>query len=139
MSVLTTASGKSLWFGYEYYLEKRVKGIEQIGKDEYIGKVCGSENNVYDVKINVERLRKSSCNCPHANGRRVVCKHIVALYFALFPNEAKEYIKLVEENERKLEEREERRYQDIVKYVKSLSKIELQEKLIDYIVNDEKW
>ena len=139
MSVLTTASGKSLWFGYEYYTEKRVKNIKQINDDEYVANVCGSENNVYEVKINIDHLRKSSCNCPHAKGRRVICKHIVALFFTLFPKEAKEYIKLVEENEKEIEEREERRYNDIVKYVKSLSKAELQNALINYIVDDERW
>ncbi|NMB97839.1 MAG: hypothetical protein GYA02_14710 [Clostridiaceae bacterium] len=39
--------------------------------------------------INIVHPRKSKCNCPHADGRRVICKHMIALYFTVFPKEAK--------------------------------------------------
>ncbi len=42
---------------------------------------------------------KSHCNCPHANGKRIICKHQVALYFSVFPEEADQYYKEVIEYE----------------------------------------
>ncbi len=64
----------------------------------------------YDVFINLEHPRKSKCNCPHSDGKRIICKHMIALYFSAYPNEAKKYyedvIKHQEEEERRQEELE---------------------------------
>ena len=77
---------------------------------------------------------QSTCpipNCPHADGRRVVCKHMVALFFTAFPEEAEEYIEEVEENKREEDRRREEHYAALRSYVKSLSKRELQEQLFE--------
>ena len=131
MSIRTIASGASAWRGYEYYTQKKVLSLSQTGENEYIGQVAGSGSIPYQVKINTAHIRQSKCNCPHADGRRVICKHMVALFFAVFPNEAEQYIKEVEEYEREEEQRMEEHYAALRSYVKSLSKKELQEKLFE--------
>ena len=88
MSSVTAASSQSAYRGYEYYKAKNVQKVEQIGEVEVIGSVFGSSNNTYDVRINPAHPRKSQCTCPHAAGKQVVCKHMVAVYFTAFPMEA---------------------------------------------------
>ena len=134
MSIRTLASGASAWRGYEYYTEKKVLSLSQIGEKEYIGKVAGKSSVPSQVKINTAHVRQSKCNCPHADGRRVICKHMVALFFAAFPDEAEQYIKEVEEYEREEEQRMEEHYAALRSYVKSLSKKELQERLFEALV-----
>lgn len=129
MSILSAASGASVWRGYEYYTKKKVLSFTQISEDEYEGKVSGNASEPYHVKINVAHVRRSQCNCPHAKGTRIICKHMVSLYFAVFPQEADEYIAQVEAYEREEEKRAKARYAEIESHVKSLSKKELQEEL----------
>lgn len=131
MSIRTLASGSSAWRGYEYYTENKVLSLAQTGENEYTGQVSGNGTAPYQVKINTVHARQSKCNCPHADGRRVICKHMVALFFAAFPEEAEDYIEEVEERERAEEERMRARDAAILSYVKSLSKRELQEKLFE--------
>ena len=131
MSIRTIASGASAWRGYEYYTEKKVLSLSQTGEDEYTGQVAGSGPAPYQVKINIAHVRKSKCNCPHADGRRVICKHMVALFFAAFPDEAEDYIEEVKEYEHQEDQRIEEHYALLRSYVKSLSKKELQERLFE--------
>lgn len=60
---------------------------------------------------------------PHADGRCVICKHMVALFFAVFPNEVEKYIEEVEEYEREEAQRMEEHYATFRPYVKSLSNL----------------
>ena len=99
-----------------------------------MGLVAGSGADPYQVTINTEHPWRSKCNCPHADGRRVVCKHMVALYFAAFPDEAKQYMKEVKEAEREEEKRQEEHLAEIRAYVKSLSKRELQDELFESLL-----
>ncbi len=131
MSIRTIASGASAWRGYEYYTEKKVLSFSQTGDDEYTGEVAGAASAPYQVKINTAHVRQSKCNCPHANGRRVICKHMVALFFAAFPDEAENYMEEVEEYEREEEQRMEDHYAALRSYVQSLSKKELQDQLFE--------
>ena len=131
MSIRTLASGASAWRGYQYYTGKKVLSLAQTGEDEYTGQVAGSGPAPYQVTINISHPRRSRCNCPHADGRRVICKHMVALFFTAFPEEAEDYIKEVEEYEREEERRREEHYAALRSYVKSLSKRELQDQLFE--------
>ena len=45
--------------------------------------------------------KKIKVHCPHADGRRVICKHMIALYFTVFPKEAKNFITEAQEYEKK--------------------------------------
>lgn len=75
MGLIEVASGNSVWRGMDYYERKKVISWEEDGADSYNGVVSGSEGNIYLVHIDKAHPRKSKCNCPFADGRRVVCKH----------------------------------------------------------------
>lgn len=134
MGLIEIASGNSVWRGMDYYETNKVSSWNKTGDDTYDGIVKGSEGNKYTVHIDKLHPRKSTCNCPFANGRRVVCKHMIALYFTAEPSAAKDFLKQVEEWEQEEEEREKQHYEDLRKYVNSLSKTELQEQLYNALV-----
>ena len=90
MSILTSASSSSVSRGYDYYKSNKVHNVNQLNDQEFEGYVDGSLKNPYYVKINIKHPRKSYCDCPHANGN-IVCKHMTALYFDLFPDEVEDY------------------------------------------------
>lgn len=134
MGLIEMASGNSVWRGMDYYKNKKVIAWEKSGTDTYDGKVSGSANSKYFVHIDKAHPRKSTCNCPFAEGRRVVCKHMIALYFTAEPQAAKDFLKKVEQWEAEEAEREKQHYDDLKKYVKGLSKTELQEQLLNALV-----
>lgn len=134
MGFIDCASGNSIWRGYDYFNEKKVLSYEHEGGTVYKGEVKGSENNQYHVRIDVDHPRKSSCDCPFAKGRRVVCKHMIALYYTLYPEKAEQLLKEAEEYEAEEELRYQEHVANLEKYVKSLSKAELQVQLLDALL-----
>lgn len=134
MGLIELASNNSVWRGMDYYNNKKVVSWKPFGSGTYEGAVSGSEGNIYTIHIDTVHPRKSSCDCPFADGRRVVCKHMIALYFTAEPKAADDFLKEVEKWEAEEEEREQQHYEDMKKYVKSLSKTELQEQLLDALV-----
>ena len=127
MSFTDSASGNSLWRGYDYYGKGAVLTCEQTAETEFSGQVRGEK--VYSVRIDFSHPRKSSCSCPYANGRRIVCKHMVALYFTAFPGEAERLRKHGEEWEEKEEESQERIYARVRKYIQKMPAAQLRETL----------
>ena len=93
---MTVASGQSVSRGYDYFLEKKVKYIEQMDETVIYGKISGSNGEIYHATVDVAHPRKSKCDCPHASGRRIVCKHMVAVYFTALPGEADKYVRELE-------------------------------------------
>ena len=81
MGLIETASANSIWRGMDYYEARKVISWEKTGTFAYDGIVSGSEGNKYTVHIETNHPRRSTCNCPFAEGRRVVCKHMIALLF----------------------------------------------------------
>ena len=69
-----------------------------------------------------------------AAGRRVICKHMIALYFTAEPTVVDEFLKKVEEWEKEEEEEERQHFEELREYVNSLSKVELQEQLYNALV-----
>ena len=143
MSILTSASGASVSRGYDYYKNGKVSCVNQLNDHEFDGYVDGSGNNTYYVKINIEHPRKSSCNCPHANGKRIICKHIVATFFTAFPEEAKNFEEEQERLHAEYEDYQEKLYNKTQKYISSMTKKELIEELSyildyapDWVYND---
>ena len=134
MGLIELASAESVWRGMDYYEKKRVTSWKPAGDAAYDGQVSGSNNRVYSVHIDKEHPRKSTCNCPFALGRRVVCKHMIALYFTAEPNVAEDFMKQAEEWEKEEEERERQHYIDLKNYVDSLSKEELRHELYNALV-----
>lgn len=130
MELYRSASLQSQFKGYDYFENKKVISFKQISNCEYEGKVKGS-TDIYDVIINVEHPKKSSsCNCPHASGTRIVCKHMVALYFTIFPEKASQFMKEIDEHNREVKEYEKELEIKLKKYIKSMTKKELEEALL---------
>lgn len=139
MSLLNLASSASAWRGYEYYKQDHVILKKKISDHEYSDTLRGSGNRHYDVFIDLEHPRKSHCNCPHANGKRIICKHQVALYFSAFPKAADQYYKEVLEYEEKEERRQEELDEKVIAYINSLSKEELRQTLCEVLYDGADW
>lgn len=114
---------------------------ESCGDGVYKGQVSGSQDPPYEVFINTDQPRRSTCTCPLAAGRHVVCKHMVALYFFHFPSQADTVLVAWEEGERGREERylawetedtlfREEKVKAIEAYVKMLSEEQVREQLM---------
>ena len=88
MGLLECASGNSLWRGYDYHKENKVSKLTPVGDGIYEADVSGSGKETYHVVVDIPHPRRSKCNCPHADGKRIICKHIVAAYFTVHPEEA---------------------------------------------------
>ena len=136
MGLLEIASGNSFWRGYDYFKEGKVLSKNKMDDFHYCGTVTGSRDVPYEVTIDLQHPKKSTCNCPHAEGTRRVCKHKVALYFAFFPEEADKALKEAEEWEAEEEKRIQEEYKEIEKYVYSLSKQELRDELLWRLIDE---
>lgn len=91
MGIIKSASRSSAWRGLDYYKNKKVVNYKKINENEYEGEVLGNGNKKYKILLNIEHPRSSKCNCPHASSKKIVRKHMVALYFMIFPKEAKKF------------------------------------------------
>ncbi len=139
MSIISLASYNSQSHGYDYYEEKKVLQSEQLSATTYHGIVSGSDGAQYDVTIDVAHPRKSVCTCPHAAGRRIICKHMVALFFTIFPDEADAYVREVEESWKKAEMIQEEIADRLEKTIRKMKKSELQEALLDLLSDCAEW
>lgn len=137
MGIISLASGNSCWRGLDYYKEKRVVELNKINENEYSSIVTGTNN--YNVHLDIEHPRKSSCNCPLANGKRIICKHIVATYFTAFPNEAVSFEEEQNRLQEEYEKEQEEEYDKAIKYLNRMSKQELIEELIQVFDYGPEW
>ena len=132
MGLIEVASGTSVWRGMDYYKEKRVLSWEQTGEEQYEGAVKGE--SVYHVHLDIQHPRFSTCDCPFAQGRRVVCKHMIAMYFTVRPQAATDFLKKVEQWEKEAEEAEKKRIEEIKRSIKRMKKSDLQEKYFNALM-----
>ena len=139
MSILTAASAQSAYRGYEYFREKKVLLVDEIEDGIFHASVAGSDDHIYDVTMDVAHPRRSKCNCPHADGRRVVCKHIVAAYFTVFPEEADNYWKELNDYWEEEEAQQEALEQELIQYVYKMKKPELQEAVLRLLFEGPEW
>lgn len=134
MGLIEIASNNSFWRGVDYYNQEKVISWKKNENGGYEGIVRGSHKEKYEVSIDLIHPRKSKCTCPFASDSRVICKHMLALYFTAEPDELKSYLKKIEDYERELEEEEEERYfaheQELMNRAKSMTKSELIEELV---------
>ena len=139
MSILNSASGASLWRGYDYFKGHKVSRLERLSDTQFQAAVSGSNQEPYTTQIDIEHIRKSTCNCPHAVGKRIICKHMVAVYFTAFPKEAKrfydEQVAYQEEEERQ----QEQLYEELYRYIHGLKKAELEVMLLDLLEECPEW
>lgn len=141
MSIISSASVASCWRGLDYYKKNKINNLKKLNDFEYTSKVIGSET--YNVYLDVSHPRRSTCNCPLANGKRIICKHIVATFFKVFPQEAINFEKEQERLQEEFEDYQAKLYNKTQSYVKSLTKKELIEELSyildyapDWVYND---
>lgn len=139
MGLLEFASGASIWRGYDYFKEKKIKTLEEIGDNIYSATVTGSSNQLYSVELHVDHPRKSKCNCPHANGKRIICKHIVAAYFTAFPEEAEKFYAEAMAYQEEEEKRQEELSDKVCHYVWHMKKDELQQVLLQLLFDGPEW
>ncbi|WP_325285894.1 SWIM zinc finger family protein [Dysosmobacter sp.] len=99
----------------------------------------GNGDAPYSVTIDLEHLRRSSCTCPHAAGKRTVCKHMVAVFFAAYPEEAEKYFADVGKLEEKWRRHQEELSNKLIRYVHSLKKQEAQELLLQLLEAGPEW
>lgn len=140
MEFYSLASGSSVWRGYEYYDSDKVHDIKNINDEEYFGKVFGINGNEYEVIININHPKKGShCNCLHAKDNLVICKHKVALYFKIFPKEAKRFIdeaKIAEEN---YYEYQDELYNKVISKISKMNKEDLKNALTNILDEAPEW
>lgn len=139
MSLLSCASGQSARRGYDYYLNRKVQSIKRISSTQFQGTVSGSSGETYDVFIDVEHPRKSSCTCPHAAGKRIICKHQIALLFSAFPLDAKKYYEEVVEYEQEQERLQEEEENKVIDCVGNMTKEQLQQALLQVLFDGPEW
>ena len=137
MGIISLASGNSCWRGLDYYKNKKITELKKINENEYESVVKGTNN--YNVHLDIEHSRKSTCNCPLANGKRIICKHIVATYFTALQREAQEF----EEEQTRLQEEygkeQEEEYDKAIEYLNKMSKEELIQELIQVFDYGPEW
>ena len=140
MKLLNLASNNSFWRGIDYHHENRIISWKELAENCYQGKVRGSGNAVYDVTIDTAHPRKSACNCLFAEGRRVICKHMIALDLGIFPEKEQQMMDYIEEQnqlyEQEYEKEMQEREEEIREYVMKLSKAELRQLLIQRMIGD---
>lgn len=128
MGIISSASGSSCWRGLDYYKNKKIKNIKPISDIEYTSIVCGTKE--YNVYLNLEKPRKSTCDCPLANGKRIICKHIVATFFSVVPGSAEGFEDEQNRLQEEYEQYQENEYENAIKFINKMSKKELVEELI---------
>ncbi len=139
MGIMELASWKSQWRGHEYFAQGKVLGMKKLSETEYFGIVQGSGEAMYTVRIDLAHPRKSECNCPLAEGKRIVCKHKVALFLAAFPEEDEKFLRSVEEAEREAEEWQEELDRRVRWRISTMKKAELQQALFDVLYSSPEW
>lgn len=139
MSLMTASSMESRWRGYEYFQNGYVSNLERLGNKRFQAIVAGNRDEPYTVTIDLEHLRRSSCNCPHAAGRQIICKHMVAVFFAAYPEEAEKYCADVEKAEEEWQNAQDELARKLFRYVHSLKKQEAQELLLQLLDAGPEW
>ena len=139
MGLLECASGASAWRGYDYYKEKKVVILEEIEENIFSAKVSGNSSEPYSVELHIDHPRKSKCNCPHADGKRIICKHIVATYFTALPDEAEKFYAEAMAYQEEEEKRQDELSDKVCHYVWHMKKSELQEVLLQLLFDGPEW
>ncbi len=139
MSLLSSSSTESRWRGYEYFNRQHVSNVERLDDMRFRASVSGSQQDPYEVIIDLEHIRQSSCSCPHAAGRRIICKHMVATFFTVYPEEAEKYYAAVLKAEEEWEDYQTELADKLVKYVRKLTKKEAQDRLLEVLELGPEW
>lgn len=139
MGLKECASMASVYRGYDYYKEDRVSEFKKESETTFSAVVKGSNKAQYHIYIDIAHPRKSKCDCPHADGRRIVCKHQMAVFFKAFPQEAETYERELMAEDLYEEEWENEKDGALETYLDSLSKDELKSIIYDLLDMSPSW
>lgn len=139
MGLVECASAASVWRGYDYFKDKKVVNFEELGKNIYTATVTGSSSHHYSVELHIDHPRKSKCNCPHADGKRIICKHIVATYFTVIPKEAERFYAEAMAYQEEEEKRQEELSNKVIEYVGKMKKADLCQSLLELLFDGPEW
>lgn len=139
MSLLTASSRASRWRGYEYFKNGNISDLKHLEDMQFQADVSGSRQEPYKVTIDLNHIRQSSCTCPHAAGRQIICKHMVAVFFAAFPEEAEKYYEKLQKAAEEWETHQEELAGKLVEYVRRLKKQEAQRLLLEVLESGPEW
>ena len=139
MGLLDCASGASVWRGYDCFRENKVTNMKESGDGIFSADVAGTADKPYAVTIDIHHPRKSSCNCPHASDKRIVCKHMVATYFSACPAEAENFYREYLKAQKEAEEYENALCERVQDYVCKMKKEELRQALLELLFDGPEW
>lgn len=139
MGLIECASRASIWRGYDYFKNRKVINLEKTGENIYAATVAGSSNRTYSIALNIDHPRKSKCNCPHAAGKRIICKHIVAAYFTILPNEAEKFYADIMAHQEEEETQQEELSDKVIEYVGQMEKADLCQSLLELLFDGPEW
>lgn len=140
MSIISITKGQTAHRGYVYYTDKKVLQMESAGVNKWRGKVAGSNGEEYNIYVDEEHPYKCQCECAYVEGKpHIICKHMVALYFAAYPDEAKNYINELNAYWAEEEKRREEAKRKLEGYILRMRKAELQEALLELLQDGPEW
>ncbi len=134
MGLLDIASIRSIERGFNYYQSECVINLKSFSETQYEAEVKGSGNKVYRCYIDMEHPRKSICNCPHADGRRVICKHMIALLFTASPEAANKHIMMLNEVEEDYQLRRNMWIDSLKEMINDMSEEELRDAYLNMLI-----
>ena len=137
MDIISLASGNSCWGGLDYFKNKKVKDLKKINKNEYTSIVKGTKD--YNTKLNIKNPRKCTCDCLIANGKKIICKHIIATYFTAFPEEAVNFEKEQKELDESFEDEQDLLNNKVIEKLNKMTKDELVLELINMFNYGPEW
>lgn len=139
MGLIECTSDASFWRGYEYFKENRVRNLSKINDTQYQADVVGTMQEPYKVSIDMVHPRKSKCNCPHADGRRIICKHMMAVYFSANPRDAQRVFDRAASCDTEEDEWEDQLFDRVCNYIQRMKKSELQQTLVEILFEGPDW
>lgn len=81
MSFYSIASSTSIWRGYDYYKNDKVLYCDKITDTEFVGVCEGSNEEKYEIYINTEHPKRSTCTCRMLKGQNDAVS--IKLHFSL--------------------------------------------------------
>ena len=77
--------------GKNYYQEGKI--LEMLYENDKIvkGKVEGNHQEFYNVKIDLENINNSECDCPYAKENNRICKHMIAILLKIAEETGEKY------------------------------------------------
>ena len=88
MRLLTCASREARLQGLEDFRAGRVERLARRADGCIVGVVLETDGTRQVTTADPEHPRFSLCTCPRAENPRIVCRHMVAVFCAAFPEES---------------------------------------------------